>query len=265
MNFRKTKKFLDSTFVFFIKLINCQNVTFQEVVETFYAKAGKLQIKMKPKLDFLYNLNKDLAKIRIKYAKPMDKIFSSGSITNLLNQMPKEMKINNMRAHNFWTKRVKGLDGGALLIANSYRRICAEIDLKSPNVYNTDFNKLYKEWNSQTIDKKYVERIDKQVEHMKDARASFILKLNEAIAESNEAEEMLLEYTRVAGVIFKDISKAKGAAKEQLIHDANEATNKIANQQSKVFQLIKKVQNTLTNYNVERTSHASEIIGSKED
>lgn len=236
-------------------------MTFYTIVTTLYSKADEKNINLRPKLDIMLQISKDIGTIRSKFAATVHDFINETGRKKVLREVPANMKVNEVEARQVLDDFITVLKDGRKLERDSCMAIVLEIDVKYPKKYSNRIDKLFMQWKGKSITKERINYIKDLLKSQAQPYTSFTNSLNDAIIKlENEKTKFQITFFMPLCTLFDEVLKTKNRQKTgEIIEKMVSQTEAIGRQQLIFARRIKDVCAILKSYNVWRARLAENI------
>lgn len=226
---------------------------FSEIVNKYYGEVKT----MKPKLDFMLQITKNVNEIKKKFEVPVTDFIDNATRDKFLKTFSYEdirkfYQGNNDLFNNRQTEKVKVLND----------EFCKELEFNSPNKYE-NFSASYENWASKPIDAKRVK--DSDIKSIKTDFKTLQNKFNNYIDVVGKLKASNKADVGSINSLYNNIPKTRDSkTKAKMIKRLGTTTERLVSEQTELITNMRNAMVTLLNYNEQRITWAEFLIGMRD-
>lgn len=237
-------------------------MTFPSLVEEFYTKAERAGVNLRPNLDFMFQISKELKDIKRLLGKPMESLnFNSDVVKNVMRAVPVDRLIG--RASRNVKDRTDLIIVQTRKIAKLNSKIYSKIDLKlTHETTDYEFIHTYDDWNSDAADVYHLKQVKNSIKSMKSVNNRFLEKLKEEFKDVSKRRSFCSATMKLINTAFLELSQSNesnqieakvGGLESHLVRMNSELTNMIIT--------LGNIEIRVNEYNAQRVKWADVLIG----
>ncbi|XP_031623825.1 uncharacterized protein LOC116341098 [Contarinia nasturtii] len=256
-----------SLVLLYVQIISAEHVKFEQVVESFIAKAKVKKIKLNSTLDFMLQISEKVVAFEFLCSKGMPAFITNEKKIEVLAKVPERMEIHGINARAFFAKEFSSIN---FTLKTTFKQLCDNIierlNFNSPGVYDDTFDVSFNKWNDRPAKSADVERIQKHwktmIEQHKKLKNKFDTQ-TQAKMDTGIKLKTQLNDCRNYFNLLKNANTTERAT--SLINSRILATLEKINDfwEAKKIHLAD-IQFTVSKYNQQRVAWAQFLIGTKE-
>lgn len=225
------------------------------MLDRFYAKAAKVQINLRPQLDFILKISDDMDEIqfRTKLDVLFKEFMNASRTKQVLEKVPVSMQAMGRNARGFLATRINAINKRS------------EIEYTSTIKYDNGFYKSFKNWDHNPVDQAHVQQVVNDIGIMRskydELHGPFIVEMNAIYGvDVNFASDIDL-----ANSLFDRLLASTNALEiRKLVEDSLQVTIRMADRRKTRMTTLEHVRNILKDYNQWRIIWAEFIIGMRQ-
>ncbi|XP_031638000.1 uncharacterized protein LOC116350364 [Contarinia nasturtii] len=257
-----------SSLLIFVQVINCDPVTFAQVVQSFNTKANATGVKLKSSLDFLVKISEKARFIKAFNMRDVPLFTTREEREEVLAEVLKRTTVNGMNATDFLRKEIISIDfDQTQTITQLKEDIIKGLNFAAPSKYDVEFggsfDHSFNEW--------HVKRAKKsEAQNVKD-KLNVMIKQDTKLKErfdtlATEITELSFKLNHVginecSSKLNSLLTEILPAGKIATIKTVVKQFTEIKNNQAMKMRHMQEMKHTLSRYNVQRTIWARFIIG----
>lgn len=245
----------------------CVGVTFEQVVWSFSAEAGRAGTPLRQQLGFMSKFSDHKDFIRKTIEITLETLKKPDGYGDALDKVPADMKFETGEKAQSVLRRDtlalhRSFDLVHTLIIVLKQEIEAQIRINSPNVINNKFDKSYQNREKNNVNKKLVKQVENDVDTMRSAYDTAQTKIKEGITAVNETQSVFNEnIIKIDSLLGKLCKSTKPKEAKEIVGELLKIVGKAVKRKKRLAEQLEKLRDVVKDYNKQRTAWAELLIG----